>query len=82
MDRSRWVEIRETIETRRKLTETERRLLEMKHAVVGVDDLKAIVAFILQSVKDLLIGLDGGRKAVNGVAFDLNRLLMPGSHGD
>ena len=77
-DRGRWVEIRETIETRRKLTDTERRLLEMKQAVVSVDELRAIVAFILQSVKDHVIGLDGGRRAVNGVAFDLNRLLMPG----
>ena len=44
--------------------------------------LKAIVAFIIQSLKDHVIGLDGGREAVRGVAFDVNRLLMPGSHGD
>lgn len=76
-DRSVWKEIRETVEDRRRLTDTERRLLEMKQAVVDVAELRAIVAFILQSVKEHVVELPGGRKAVSGIANDLNMLLHP-----
>ncbi len=80
-DRAIWSDIIETMGARRKLTDTERRLLEMKQAVVDVGELRTIVAFILQSVKEHVIPLEGGRKAVSGVANDIGTLLRPSSRG-
>ncbi len=80
-DRAIWAEIQETMAARRKMTDTERRLLEMKQAVVDVGELRTIVAFILQSVKEHVIPLEGGRKAVSGVANDIGTLLRPSSRG-
>ncbi len=80
-DRAIWSDIIETMGARRKLTDTERRLLEMKQAVVDVGELRTIVAFLLHSVKEHVIPLEGGRKAVSGVASDIGTLLRPPSRG-
>jgi ribosomal protein S15P/S13E len=76
-DQATWGELRETVEGRRRLADTERKLLEHKQAVVDVAELRAITAFFLTSIKTHVAELQGGRKAINLVAADIQRLLMP-----
>lgn len=71
-----WAEIRDTVETRRRLSETERRLLEAKQATVEVAQLRVVVAFLLHSVREHVLTLNGGRKAVDSVAEDVRKLLL------
>lgn len=75
---STWGEIRTTVEVRRRLSNSERKLLEHKQAVVEISELRAIVAFLLQSVKDHVLALDGGREAVLGISGDVAKLMLPG----
>ncbi len=76
-DRGTWDEIRETMEGRRKLSDTERKLLEAKQAAIDAAELRAIMAFILGSVKEHVIELPGGPAAVTAIAHDVRRLVDP-----
>jgi len=75
-DESAWTDIRETIESRRRLTDTERKLLEMKQANVDAKQLNAIITLLLQSIATHVLPLDGGRTAVNMVSGDIRKLLQ------
>jgi hypothetical protein len=76
-DHKAWGEILGTIETRRKLVDTERRLLEAHQASVDVNQMKAILLHILTSVRDHVLPLDGGKRAVNEISTDIRQLLLP-----
>ena len=76
-DRGTWEEIRDTAEGRRKLSDTERKLLEAKQAAIDAAELRAIMAFILGSVKEHVIELPGGPAAVSAIAHDVRRLVDP-----
>ncbi len=75
-DEKNWEHIRETIDSRRRLTDTERKLLEMKKAVVDSKQLHAIITILLQSIATHVLPLEGGRIAVDGVSQDIRKLLQ------
>lgn len=74
-DDANWATIRDTIESRRKLTDTERKLLEMRQAVVDSKQLQAIIAMLLTSITLHVLPLQGGRVAVDGVSEDIRKLM-------
>lgn len=76
-DSQAWAAILGAIETRRKLVDTERRLLEAHQASVDVNQMKAILLHILTAVREHVLPLDGGRKAVDGIAVEVRKLLLP-----
>lgn len=76
-DAQAWSGILATIETRRKLVDTERRLLEAHQASVDVNQMQAILLHILTAVRENVLPLEGGRAAADGIALEVRKLLLP-----
>ncbi len=70
-----WEDIYATVASRIKLTDTERKVVEMKRAHVDSDRLHVVLNQLLASVRTHVIKLPGGSEAVNGVATDLFKML-------
>lgn len=70
-----WNKIEGAISSRISLTETERKVMEMKQANIASDRLQVLMQQLLSSVRQHVVGLPGGPEAVNGVATDLFNIL-------
>lgn len=70
-----WAKINDTIGSRIRLTDSERKLDEMKQASVASDRLQVLMMQLLASVRQHVVDLPGGPDAVNGVATDLLNML-------
>jgi hypothetical protein len=79
-DASIWGQILETVEARRKVSDTERRLLEAQQHAIDAVQLRSLITFFLASIKKHVLPLGpGGKEAVLGVSGDLVRLIGDGS---
>lgn len=78
-DRSTWAEIRETIETRRRVSDTERKLLEAQQHAIDAVQLRSLVTFFLGSLRDHVMPLEGGREAILAVTADIRQLMSDAS---
>ena len=67
--------IRETIEARRKVTDTERRLLEAQQHAIDAVQLRSLVTFFLASLREHVLPLEGGRDAILGVSRDIRKIM-------
>lgn len=76
-DAQAWSSILDAIETRRKLVDTERRLLEAHQASVDVNQMRAILLHVLTAMREHVMPLSGGAKAVDKVANEIRKLLLP-----
>lgn len=72
-----WRDVLEAVEARRRLVDTERRLLEAHQASIDVSQMRAILLHVLTAVREHVLPLDGGRGAVEGIAREVRKLLIP-----
>lgn len=70
-----WGKIQDTISSRISLTETERKIAEMKQANVAADRLQILLHQVLASVRQHVINLPGGDTAISGVAVDIFNMM-------
>jgi hypothetical protein len=74
-DQGVWADILQTTEARRLMSDTERRLLEAEQAMVDVRELRTIMAIMVGSVRTHVLGLPGGKEAVQQFSQDVRRLV-------
>lgn len=71
--RTIWIDIRDTVEQRRRLADTERKRLEALQATMTAEQAMAFVAAVVASVKNHV----QDRQALQAISDDLERLLKP-----
>lgn len=74
-DEKNWSALRRQVEHRRKLTDTERKLVEAKQAYVEADHLDMIVARLLHSINTNVKDLPGGKEAITQIVLDVRALI-------
>lgn len=77
---STWTHLARAMEQRRRLVDTERKLAEAKQTAVDAAELRVLVTRILQSIRDNVLPLDGGRRAADAVADDVRRMIGVETH--
>lgn len=72
-----WREVEHASESRRKLVDTERKLVEAHAAAVDADRLRMVLMFIVDAIVRIVGPLEGGRKAVAELSKEIMSLVNP-----
>lgn len=70
-----WGELKDTMESRRRLADTERKLVEFKKTNMDVLELRTILTLILHALRTHVTPLEGGAKAMDKVVNEIGRLI-------